>query len=347
MAKRVSSKRIRQISALAALIIVLGFVLPATQIVNAASPVKIPAKVSFGGNSLPTETFTVELSEGSLQAAETKSVTLSNGTKSGTVEFSLSGLDIGIYEYTLKQRTGSTPDVEYDQKEYTYYVMVNKDGTVEQRAINKADTSDKPSSVEFVNKYNASSEDEATGDPPVKIRKSISGDKPPKKDEFTFVMTPNGNTAGLDENPLPAGYGSGPVEVVVRGEGEVEIGNITFKKEGVYKYKVTEKDEKVEGYYYDDAVFDVTYTVTRNAATGKLECDREIIKNNSEAVSGSCVFNNIHESDGISTITKITQAVKTGDPGVMIPLTAFCLAIIALVTLIAVRRYEKEVGRGK
>ena len=139
---------------------------------------------------------------------------------------------------------------------------------------------------------------------------------------------------------MPDGYGDGPVEVTVRGDGEVEIGYITFTAEGEYSYKITEKDTKIEGYLYDDAVYDVRYTVTRNFTTGKLECEREVFKNHTEPVtSDSCEFDNLYKG---SPADRIKRGVKTGDPAVMLPLTMLVIACILALTIIVDRRRRED-----
>lgn len=324
---------------IAAMILMLGFAVYSADAAYAAGPVSVPVKVSYEGQSLPTETFTVEISGDSLDTPIKKSVDLSQQKKSEQINFDLGDLSLGIYEYRIRQIKGNIAGITYDTREYDYYVMVNNDGSIEQRAVNRDDPSDKPDMISFVNSYN-SSKDKVLGDPPVKIKKLITGKKPKEVSDFIFVLKAEGNTAGLDKNPMPEGYGDGPVEVTVTGDGEVEIGYMTFHKEGEYRYRVTEKDTRIEGYDYDDAVFDVTYTVTRNHSSGKLECERQVVKNRTEIVTGEyCEFDNMYEGNPAQ---KFKRAVKTGDPFVMFPLTLSMVACIVVVALLMSRRKKDE-----
>ena len=325
---------------LAVLLLLPCLAVGAAQPAYAADSITVPVKISYEGKNVPTETFTVELSEGNLDEPVVKNAKLSMSDRIADLSFDIGELPLGIYEYKLKEIKGSTEDLSYDTREYTYYIMVNNDGTVEQKAVNKDDPKDKPDEVEFVNSYRSSKPDEVIGDPPVKIKKTISGKTPEEASEFVFVMAADGNTAGLDVNPMPEGYGDGPVEVTVLGDGEVEIGCIIFKAEGEYRYKVREKDTKIEGYSYDDAVFDIKYSVTRNMTTGKLECTREIYKNHTDVVtSGSCDFDNLYKG---SPADRIKRSIETGDPYVMLPLTMILIVCIMILTVIIDRRRRER-----
>ena len=330
----------RLLTILTVLITVLGLVVPAGLRVNAETDITIPVKVSFSGSNLPSETFTLELSGDSLELPLEESIDLSNGRKTGNIVFNLGKLPVGIYEYTLKEIKGGHADITYDQTEYSYYVMVNADGSVEQRAVNKADESDKPNPVEFKNSYRSSGKDKVIGDPPVKIRKVITGKTSEEASEFLFIMEDAGNTAGLESNPLPDGCDDGIAEVSITGEGEVEIGDIAFTKEGMYRYEVSEKNTKIKGYNYDDAVFDVTYTVTQDQS-GKLVCEREILKNKKQRVK-ICEFENYY--GGISSV--IRRAVETGDPAFMVPLTALCTFVVALIAFLMTAGKRRRDRRG-
>lgn len=325
---------------LAAFLVLLAVAATTAQPARAAEGISVPVKVSYEGKNLPSETFTVEMSGGNLEAPLTKSAELSMSTRNAELSFDIGELPLGIHEFTIKEIQGSIEDLSYDSREYSYFIMVNDDGSIEQRAVNKEDTTDKPDTVAFVNTYKSSDPDEVLGDPPIKIRKVITGQVPEKASEFRFIMSDAGNTAGLDNNPMPEGYEDGVVEVSITGEGEVEIGNIRFTEEGVYSYSISEKDTKVEGYTYDDAVYDVTYTVVRNASTGRLECERKVYKNKTDPItSGYCEFDNIYKAGSMDIIKR---GVKTGDPTVMLPLTMLVIACILAITVIADRRRRED-----
>ncbi len=321
---------------LAALVLVLGFVVPSFNKVSAADPamVEIPVQVEYTGNGQPEETFTIELSGGGLHVPIREQVTLSAGKKSDGISIRMQGLSAGVHTYRFKQLPGSNPDIVYDDSEYDYYVNVNDDGTVEQQALSSRDNTEKPDKVTFSNSYRSSGQS-VIGDPPIRMRKQISGTKPPKVDSFVFVMEPE-----EAHYPLPEGYGD-RVEVTVRGEEEVEIGNILFNETGVYRYKIHEKDERVPGYNCDDSVYEVVYTVTKDQ-NGRLLCEREIIKNSREAVT-DCVFENVYGKGPKKSYHIIKRGVKTGDPTVMIPITAAFLVSLSILVFMLTRR-KKDSG---
>ena len=311
----------------------------------AGSRAEVPVKISFTGSNLPQETFTVQMKGDGLTDPVTASLTLSTETPSGMLSLDLGELEAGTYVYELKEIAGRNPDITYSDKTYTYYIEVRGDGTIQQRAVNADDPDDKPDEVEFTNSYVRTSKDEVIGDPPVRVRKDISGKKPETAEKFVFIMKPEN-----PDYPLPdveaAGSGvirDGVAEVYLNGEGEVEIGNITFTEEGVYRYFVSEKDTAIDGYNYDDARFTVIYNVSRDQ-NGQLTCSRSIIKDK-EGVTDECRFDNIYDPDPATRILR--RGVKTGDPAIMWPLTIVCIACMITIALMLDRRNRREAGRGK
>ena len=311
----------------------------------AGTRVTVPVKVSFSGESLPAETFTVSMKEVNGSREATASADLSAGERSAEVLLDLGELEEDTYIFELTQLAGSNPDITYSADRYTYYVKVNGDGSVEQRAVNTQDEQDKPQQVEFVNNYRKTSADEVIGDPPVRIRKEVSGRKPPNVDRFVFVMLPE-----KPEYPLPdvVSQGSGAIvngvaEVYLDGEGEVEIGNITFTEEGVYRYFVREKDTAIDGYDYDDARFTVVYNVSRDQ-DGELVCERTITKPGENLLS-ECVFDNIYDPNPVTR--QLLRAVKTGDPTVMWPFTILLVAGLFFIAFLISKRDRRREQREK
>ena len=322
------------------LLMALMFVVPSGGVVHADSQITIPVKVSFSGSSLPTENFSVALVDKDGSAKATGSVTLSAGKDKGDISLGLDGLSPGEYTYELKEIDGGNPDITYSKTVYTYHILVKNDGATEMKAVNKENPDDKPDKVEFTNSYVKKGPDEVIGDPPVRVIKDISGKKPPKVDRFVFIMRPEN-----PENPLPdvkaAGSGvikDGVAEVYLNGEGEVEIGNIAFTKEGIYRYFVEEKDTAVAGYNYDDARFTVVYNVSRNQE-GALTCERTITGKGSGTVN-NCTFDNIYDPNPVTG--KLRRAVKTGDPAVMWPITIMVIMVIVMGTMLVDRKNRRE-----
>ena len=107
-----------------------------------------------------------------------------------------------------------------------------------------------------------------TDDPPV--QKEISKDTPETDDEFTFVLTPVSNTAGLEvsEMPMPEGNEEG-ILTITASDGKTEFGVITFYLAGTYVYTISEKDTELPGYKYDDTVYTLTYEITQEGTEMK------------------------------------------------------------------------------
>ena len=303
------------------------------------SQVTISCKVSFEGNDLPEETFTVEMTDEDTGAVYSSRTRLSSGKKTDIIELKPGELSAGEHFYQIKLARGDNSDITYSDKVYRCFVVVDAYGNFATKVVNRDDPEDKPEHIEFVSSY-LKSDEEVIGDPPVRIRKDVSGKKPDKVERFVFIMRPEDPSYPL---PDVKAQGSGVIkdgvaEVYLDGEGEVEIGNITFNKEGVYRYFVSEKDTAVEGYDYDDARFTVTYVVSRGG-DGKLTCERTITKKGSGVVT-DVDFDNIHHPS--KTVRKVIRAVKTGDPGIMWPLTMLIAASMILAALLIDRRMRRD-----
>ena len=113
-------------------------------------------------------------------------------------------------------------------------------------------------------------------DPPVK--KVITGNKPSSNSTFTFKLEAKSNTAGLSQMPLPNGASGTSVTTTTTGAEEKEFGVITFDKEGVYVYEVSEENTGEKGYTYDGSVYTLTYTITLNKEAGKYEKELVVTK---------------------------------------------------------------------
>ena len=99
-------------------------------------------------------------------------------------------------------------------------------------------------------------------DPPVS--KVITGDQPAEDSEFSFTMKED-----KASEPMPEGSEQGVKTITRKGAGPVEFGSITFTEPGSYIYTISEQNEKIDGYRFDQSVYQITYTVTEDAE-GKL-----------------------------------------------------------------------------
>lgn len=264
--------------------------------------------VTFSGVDAPSEDFVVALTplDGAPAPAEglEQVCPLSSHTTAGRLEFTfdLSAPHEGTYRYTVEEKQGSTKGVSYSTDTYTiefetYYV--NGAWYATPFRVVKSGSSEKPDSILFANTYDQSKR-QVIGDPPVRIEKSISGDKPVEDADFVFVMEPERADYPL---PIPASSAvvirDGKAYVTVHGKGIAEeIGDIVFTEPGEYNYTVRERDDRIPGYSYDDAVFTVSYSVFERA--GQLECTRTVFKTGSIYTTGDkpLVFNNNYSDPG-------------------------------------------------
>ncbi|MGI6590945.1 MAG: Spy0128 family protein [Eggerthellaceae bacterium] len=136
-------------------------------------------------------------------------------------------------------------------------------------------------------------------DPPVK--KNISGDKPKKASAFTFTFAaePDKSTlpAGMASNemPMPEGANGQSMTTTVKGEGSSEFGTLKFYQPGTYVYKITEDNDGVSGYTYDDSVYEVTYQVSEKH--DELVSHRTITKNGKAISTATFKFTNIYNAN--------------------------------------------------
>lgn len=266
--------------------------------------------LSYRGSSAPEENFTVLLTplDGAPEAVEgeSQSIPLSFHTPSGSLNFTFNFTEEGIYTYRVREQAGQREGVSYDDTVYevSFEVFFEYSSLKSvMRVVRDDESIGKPDAISFANGYQASGE--VIGDPPVKIKKVLSGDVPARAVDFDFVMK-----AVTEGAPLPGGATGDSVEVTIHGAGELEMGDIVFKAPGIYEYAVTEENGHIAGYSYDNAVYKVIYTVTQDA-DGSLSCERKILKNNFDGAS-ECVFTNSYKASGGSG-KKGGPLVKTGD----------------------------------
>lgn len=125
-------------------------------------------------------------------------------------------------------------------------------------------------------------------DPP--IQKKITGDRPDRMAEFTFVMTAQNENA-----PMPAGSSNGVKTVTMQGAGSTEFGEIIFTEPGVYRYTIGEKDTGTAGYTYDTEVYTLAYEVTQE--NGELSIQRTMTDHNGAQVR-VIEFHNVYHTPG-------------------------------------------------
>lgn len=116
-------------------------------------------------------------------------------------------------------------------------------------------------------------------DPPV--QKVIEGDNPPLVDRFLFMMKRLDSSSPLpvNDNGHVLSIDGDTLTLYANGAEKVEIGTFTFTQEGDYYYEVSEVNNGLEGYSYDDHVYWYKYEVRRDETGKKLMVNRFLVKN--------------------------------------------------------------------
>lgn len=125
---------------------------------------------------------------------------------------------------------------------------------------------------------------EPVSDGEIFVLKQLTGQTPPSKAPFTFVLT-----AANAACPMPTGSPGRTKEITVYGAGSIGFGEMEFTKAGIYEYTVYEKNSGIQGYTYDQAVYTVTYSVTEK--DGELKVDRTI-KSSRTGLTNNVIFTN-------------------------------------------------------
>ena len=116
-------------------------------------------------------------------------------------------------------------------------------------------------------------------DPPV--QKVIEGDNPPLVDRFLFMMKRLDSSSPLpvNDNGHVLSIDGDTMTLYANGAEKVEIGTFTFTQEGDYYYEVSEVNNGLEGYSYDDHVYWYKYEVRRDETGKGLTVNRFLVKN--------------------------------------------------------------------
>lgn len=213
----------------------------------------------------------------------------------------------GNYSYILKP-IKNNEKINYDDQSYHIAISVENVGGVQDvvaeiRYIDGEYDGDKAPGLIYdhrmKNVTGSTPEDVddgnvVTADPPV--RKKISGDKPDKDAEFTFIME-----ADDPSYPMPDGSRNGIKKMKIRGSGSGEFGLSKYTEPGEYIYRIYEENTKEEGYEYDRSVYTVINSVTEN--DGKLELQQSIMRPNGT----------VKPADEIMSFTFINKYTDTAD----------------------------------
>ena len=190
--------------------------------------------------------------------------------------------------------------ITYDTSEKIVKVTVTRsdDGGVEHvvATVTPNDgTAEAAKNFTFTNKYEPSSVTigEDTGNA-ITVQKTFTGRTWNDSDAFKYTLK------SIDGAPMPA-YGD-EISIGKPADGNrntATFGNITFTKEGVYKYEITETDGGLGGVTYDKHTAKVTVTVTEDEKTGTLSAEVEYynsaaVNDNDKAVQNAAAFTNTY-----------------------------------------------------
>ena len=135
------------------------------------------------------------------------------------------------------------------------------------------------------------------------VQKKIIGKNERVRDQFHFEIKAIGGD-DASSTPMPQER-----EVTVVGVDKEAFGEITFTEEGTYTYEITETKGDIAGYTYDDSVWILTVTVTRE--NGVLQATGSYSKENSGTSEEIATFTNIYTEGSVGSL-KITKTVVGG-----------------------------------
>ena len=217
-------------------------------------------------------------------------------TEDGTVSEDVVGLTEQVETYSeIREKTftytitesGSLPGVTNDSaKVINVKVIDNGDGTI-------SVTSDTQGTFTFVNTYVPDPTDETSPtDSAVTIKKVLDG-RTLKADEFSFTM--------MDEN------GNG-VQATNAEDGSVVFPKLTFDKEGIYTYTISETNDNKGGVNYDTTTYKAIATVTDDTS-GKLKVEWKVTDAQGKEIN-EITFNNKYTVQPTSLTLGATKVLE-------------------------------------
>ena len=179
--------------------------------------------------------------------------------KNGKVKLTVKGLNLGEYDYTLKEVAGSDSTITYDSTAVKVRVSVKAEGDKAKATVTYDGKNDIPT---FKNTYQPAKTSAA-----LTAKKSyVKSDNTPivlKGGEFTFDVYEGNLTAEQLKDKRP-------IQTAENGEdGTVTFPAIDYTKAGEYKYTIVEKKGDLSHVAFDDAVHHAVVKVVDKA--GKLD----------------------------------------------------------------------------
>ena len=216
--------------------------------------VTVEATKVLAGKDLTADAFTFGLydQDGNEDARGTND-------KNGKVKLTVKGLNLGEYDYTLKEVAGSDSTITYDSTEVRVHVSVKAEGDKAKATVTYDGKNDIPT---FKNTYQ-----------PAETSVTLAAKKAYVKSDSTPAALKGGEFAfDLYEGDLTAEQlkGKQPIRSAKNGEdGTVTFPAINYTKAGEYKYTIVEKKSDLSHVTFDDAVHHAAVKVMDKA--GKLD----------------------------------------------------------------------------
>lgn len=216
--------------------------------------VTVEATKVLAGKDLTADAFTFGLydQDGNEDARGTNN-------KNGKVKLTVKGLNLGEYDYTLKEVAGSDSTITYDSTEVRVHVSVKAEGDKAKATVTYDGKNDIPT---FKNTYQ-----------PAETSVTLAAKKAYVKSDSTPAALKGGEFAfDLYEGDLTAEQlkGKQPIRSAKNGEdGTVTFPAINYTKAGEYKYTIVEKKGDLSHVTFDDAVHHAAVKVMDKA--GKLD----------------------------------------------------------------------------
>ena len=216
--------------------------------------VTVEATKVLAGKDLTADAFTFGLydQDGNEDARGTND-------RNGKVKLTVKGLNLGEYDYTLKEVAGSDSTITYDSTEVRVHVSVKAEGDKAKATVTYDGKNDIPT---FKNTYQ-----------PAETSVTLAAKKAYVKSDSTPAALKGGEFAfDLYEGDLTAEQlkGKQPIRSAKNGEdGTVTFPAINYTKAGEYKYTIVEKKGDLSHVTFDDAVHHAAVKVMDKA--GKLD----------------------------------------------------------------------------
>lgn len=250
---------------------------------NRYTPVKTSAKLEvkkvLTGRPLQEGEFEFELKD--LQRNKKILETVKN-TADGKVQFKeLKYTKAGIYHYTISEKAGDVPGVEYEPNLISATVNVeDMGGKLEVTKITYSKAGEETKNPTFENRYTPGKTFAR-----LEVNKILTG-RQLQKDEFEFELKEDGKPDVLQTAKNDA-------------QGKVQFQAINYDKAGEYHYTITEKNTGLGGVTYDTKTIKVTVEVTDN---GKGQLVSKVTYENNDQT-----FNNTYSSQKVSAQLSVTK----------------------------------------